>query len=878
MRIVRLSPQERVDVPDASAISFLMLGEFRRTIRGLFLGGRASASPTHDNFIIQGFAVEPSAVPDAIVTVRLVPTTGGGRPLAFAIGAEDLTSRIDHGQLIGGEDQAGNTEGNATATWDFTGQPLNTYRVQMRFTYTDGVNDNRAFWDESGNTEFISAVDTRSLPNYSLGISVSPASLGDDWIPLADVVWDGASIDAGDITDLRDFVLEGASPFDRIQQTGTGGMEDFDRSFTRESVGLNEIYPAMRAIMRQIQDIKGEDYDSRRYNWFGRVFKAPEGGTASFGTEKTKTMRSLDTVTFTLGDFETSYGDFNGPLALESCLQHIEDMGANVPASVVILMRYHRVTPFTWSITTSHTFATGFSLTIIGHPDSNEGRMAIDHTTVPASSSPVIDMQDGGTLTLVNLDLGAGGAPANDYPIIRVQQTGSNVGGWLHMHNCRVIGNTSASPEIAVQATIQRTRINDCQIEGVLRLLGNITGGSYLEQCVIEGLRMDNGVIEFLQSGGGVPQQIAIRSCNIETTEDTAFGRDGVITFVGIQQLHIENCRITHEPDFDGIRFFGPLTTDVTIDNVAFECTETGSHAVDNGTNLARGTGWGIFILRDGIGNDPRNIQIRGCHFEQENTIDAGGIYLEDTEFFLIEGCFWRACGTSGGGSDRYTGIEVVGSTSAYSAESVIHACQFTEWDSTNGIRTTGIRLNQTDAMTISGCKFRGDDTGGSAITGRGATHCAIDFALGVTFTTIIDCFFAEWEPNTANSRCVQFDNSTGGSGRIIGCIVDDCGGWPFNLDSGTWTVSDCQFFTEATGNAISVQLNVRSVVVNNAINVAGSQRDVVRFGAASSNCIAMGNTIPNGNINGAGSSIRGYGHAIGTSDDFNIVGAGGYT
>ena len=38
MRIVRWHPQERVDKPDLDAVSYLVLGEFRRTLRAVVVG------------------------------------------------------------------------------------------------------------------------------------------------------------------------------------------------------------------------------------------------------------------------------------------------------------------------------------------------------------------------------------------------------------------------------------------------------------------------------------------------------------------------------------------------------------------------------------------------------------------------------------------------------------------------------------------------------------------------------------------------------------------------------------------------------------------------------------------------------------------------
>ena len=101
MRIVFWHPQERVDVPDMVASNFLVLGEFRRTIRETLLGAE-------ENRILRGFAVEASAVPDALITVKL----DDAGTLSTAIGSESVGSHINFGQLMGGQDDNANLEGN----------------------------------------------------------------------------------------------------------------------------------------------------------------------------------------------------------------------------------------------------------------------------------------------------------------------------------------------------------------------------------------------------------------------------------------------------------------------------------------------------------------------------------------------------------------------------------------------------------------------------------------------------------------------------------------------------------------------------------------------------------------------------------------------
>ena len=90
MRRVNFEAQERVDLPDMTALSALMLGEFRRHTRGLLGAGT--------NSIVKGFEVEAAAVPDSTVIVKL----SDAGDLGFFVGSQDLGARVDYGQLAGG--------------------------------------------------------------------------------------------------------------------------------------------------------------------------------------------------------------------------------------------------------------------------------------------------------------------------------------------------------------------------------------------------------------------------------------------------------------------------------------------------------------------------------------------------------------------------------------------------------------------------------------------------------------------------------------------------------------------------------------------------------------------------------------------------------
>jgi len=253
MRIVRWNPQERVDLPDKTAENFLVLGEFRRTIRELIVGLQAGANKRG---IIRGFEVDPAAAPNNTVIVRAA-NVDLTRPSA-AILPELLGAVTDAGQLVGGLDSAGAQEGAALQVIDFTALAADTYIMELSFSYGTTAADNRAFWDEASNTEFLASVDTRHEPVWTVTPVTAPS--GNPVLNLATVVWDGIGPITGGapntITDTRSFLFEGVAPntFTGATQNATYGTLDFNRATDRTVLGVHVggVIEAVNALQRQI--------------------------------------------------------------------------------------------------------------------------------------------------------------------------------------------------------------------------------------------------------------------------------------------------------------------------------------------------------------------------------------------------------------------------------------------------------------------------------------------------------------------------------------------------------------------------------------------------------------------------------------------------
>ncbi len=692
MKIVRYTSQERVDLPDITAMSFLVLGEFRRTIRSL-LQGPGAVPPAPDARVVRGFAVTPAGPPDTTVTVTMDP--GGGAAVGVAISAENLGAVTDHGQLVGGRDSAGALEGQALQVLDFTGQPADTYTIEMRAVNLDsstGENDNRAFWNPATNAEFIAEIDTRFLPQWEAQFTTTPVA-GDEWITLATVVWDTVSIDGGDITDLRALLFEGSTPFFAATQAAYAALPDFDRGVARATTGVNEVYPVLRALGRQIADLKGQD-SVGQFNWFNRTYGPPDLG-AALGIQ-TKSLRTVDTVMFTVGDGATSFGDFNGATGLEDCLQHIEDLGSNAPNSIEIVCKSRSSavpTPFTWPVTTAHAMNASVDRLVI---DFLGNRMDADH---PVSTSAIEIV---GELEIRNLVMDT--APANDATIFEATR--------LMLFNCRIIGTESASPEPVVIGSVASV-IEDCVLNGIVEFTNPNAAPSGTDNFFEVPVRMRGsrvqGVIEVTtRTTGEKPLPLHMSNCVVRMGRTDGYGRSAAIDINQNAGSVIEGCEVTYVPDVDGITTSvsaGVSGSELRIDNCRFIHSDV----------AASGTGGRAIDL-----NTTDRVSITNCVFEMD-TNDGGAIHINNCEDVLIRGCNFR-------------GFDVTGRAAADPAISLdsgvdkvtIESCLFDGWEPNVGAGTGRTILATAsaviDQLTVHGCDFR--SCGGYCVKVSLATSC----------------------------------------------------------------------------------------------------------------------------------------------------------
>lgn len=848
MRIVKWNPQERVDTPDLTAMSYLVLGDFRRTVRGAVLGEDA-------NYIIRGFKVEPAAVPDTTIRVRLDVSS----VLSFAFGAELIGARVDYGQVIGGDDSAGNLEGNATQTYDFTGDPAATYTVQMRFEYADGTVDNRAFWNPSTNSEFISAVNTRTLPSYQIRVTGAPSG---EWIDLADVVWDGVGpINTGDITDLREFAFEGTSPFFATSVLTTGGMPQFSRSFDRATNGLNAIYPALRGLARQIQDIKGAD-ESGTWNWFNTPYR-PGNPTGSLSVDKATNLRSLRTSHFTVGDGVKTYGDFTGTAlgsGLDECLAHIETQQASFVNDHIVITILDE-NDSTYNIA-DYAF-TDMHVEIIGRGGNSSGRVTVNHSTV-AAGTYVLDSSSG--LTLRNIELRSGSTASNRAGI-RVTT------GQLLIENCIINpGLEAANPETStvyalnfdtnsdlfIRDSTITGRVNLDHPETSPRIMGVITDTYFASTCIeiptnSNSLRFVN--CEFDDLNGGYTAAAVAGAGNIQIDDN-------------VSEVHFVNCTFrngTSETDavrIEGNSLIGPR--DISFSRCTFELS-TSTREPNTGANGALGTGWGIFIDDNSSTTEARHISVLDCIFDGALMIDSGAIFCEGATYLTVRGCDFTNFGAnSAPTATSRCPVVFLDGTGAPSADTrcLIDGNQWGNWSDSHSAADTYycIQINDANNVSIVNNHFDGKNASAAIIDGTAAS-CAIEItdcdAIHIRGNT-----FNDFQSGTTDRRGIKFVSVASTLFNISDNSFDVVGQAPIDLSGVASTIGTISNNTirniSATGTVgIDINASATNLAVNSNVFSFFAVAVGIDFNGASGNAF-VGNVGGNANIDEGGGTNSG--------------------
>jgi hypothetical protein len=760
MRIVRWAPSERVDIPDITAMSFLTLGEFRRTLRALVTGDAP--------YVVQGFKVEPEAPATTRIRVRLQPP---GEFKGAAIGGEQTAPGLDYGQLIGNRDSSFLDEGASQQFIDFVGQPNGPYTIEMRFTYTDGVNDNRAFWNAGTSTEFVAVTATRHVSGWQIQRVAAPS--GGQWIPLATVTWDGVAVDAADITDTRVFLFEGTAPFSRTTQEGAGGVEDFSRTTTRgdDAVGRFRMREVVRGLMRQVQDLKGAN-DSGVWDWFSRVYR-PWDPAGALNAQRTKSLRTIDTVTYTVGDGVTLFGDFNGATGLEQCLDHIEALAdANRPERIEIVV-HGGTTGYTITSPKFLQPGSGDTLTVIirggvTNSQTNVGgdgrpRISIDGAGITAANFAIVS-GNGGNLVLRDLDVVWTGTTAGGRGMF-------GAGGWLQAFNCRFLMTSPAvdAGNVLFSSLARKSRITNCEITGRVQFYDEsdfVDRADRDQGGVMENCRLLSSHVRLSDVGVGIGPNVAvgftIRNCTIEGRATAVYTSSvGLIDARCASYLLVENCTLNYglnENGIDGRTFESDDIFHWTIRDTQFftGVSNGAAHAPGAGQNGASGTGWAINV--ESTTNGALRVHVENCKWGVSST-DAGGVRFHNTEQCSIRGGDMIFCSHEAGGTDTFQGVQVTATAAGWKTQTKITDLMIGKWID-DLPRTRGIRLQNVDDVSIMGCTINGDQFDGTDIAARTTTDSAV-WIDDCDDVRVIGNKFGHWNFGVATSACVYIPSSS---------------------------------------------------------------------------------------------------------------------
>jgi hypothetical protein len=229
--LVKLHPNERVDLGDVEFLATSPLNDFQRHMRDLVVGDGVMR-------ILDGFTWSTL-----------------GNVLTVVKGKAALTENRD-AQLLGGHLTS---EGVASLTSDFTGLPADAYGIWVRFAYADGSIANRVFWDPLVDLSTVQAVDTRKIAGWQLARTLDAQSPGGEWYKVATVNW---SAGFTSIVDHRAFLFEG--PADSSPQTfrpSWGGGTD--RNTDRATYGVKTLERFASAVLKKIEELQSSTAATR---------------------------------------------------------------------------------------------------------------------------------------------------------------------------------------------------------------------------------------------------------------------------------------------------------------------------------------------------------------------------------------------------------------------------------------------------------------------------------------------------------------------------------------------------------------------------------------------------------------------------------------
>lgn len=289
-RKLKFASNERLDLPDATAIHDLVDATFRATgrIAGEPGPGLADTLGTYD----------PPGVVVSGWTVRVNP--GDDQQVLITPGTAYCK------QLVDGTATFGQLTAPSTTELTYTlSAPLQVYGLWVRFDYAAAITENRAFWNlaTSPPSETIQPVTTRiqALALISKS-STSAAPDANGWFKIADVDYSAGFITAPDIVDRRALFGEGQASGTANPAT-TFDIPDFNRGTSRGTIGSRSVFGSIMRILRRLMEVSG------RTQWFAaptygeNIRSASSMLTGGGSTEVPHVTISATPTTTEMGDF-----------------------------------------------------------------------------------------------------------------------------------------------------------------------------------------------------------------------------------------------------------------------------------------------------------------------------------------------------------------------------------------------------------------------------------------------------------------------------------------------------------------------------------------------------------------------------------------------
>jgi hypothetical protein len=288
-RKLRFVPNERLDVPDATAIHDLVDATFRAV-------GRIEAEPG-PGLTLSG-TYDPPGVVVSGWTVRVNPSND--QQVLITPGTAYCKQLVDGAPVFGQLTAPSANELTYTLT-----APLQAYGLWIRFDYVAADTENRAMWNlaSSPPSEVIQPVLTRVQAQVLVSKS-STASPPDanGWFKIADVDYTAGLITASDIVDRRALFVEGQASGTANPAT-TWDIPDFNRGTSRGTIGGRSVFGAIMRIFRRLIEVSG------RAEWFAaptygeNIRSASAQLTGGDATEAPHVTISATPTPAALGDF-----------------------------------------------------------------------------------------------------------------------------------------------------------------------------------------------------------------------------------------------------------------------------------------------------------------------------------------------------------------------------------------------------------------------------------------------------------------------------------------------------------------------------------------------------------------------------------------------